>query len=188
MKWFALCLAVLCALLVSCKSGPAAVEEVPPIEEIIPVIIEEPEQTEPEETAAYTQEMYDNTLAEVQHLMEELNRAVRTRNYTSWRSHLSEDYLNEISSPEFLANASESPILKSRRIVLKSVNDYFINVVVPSRANSRVDMIEFVTPDRVKAFYIDTVTRKVNNQEVTETRNLRLYELTKIDGKWKIVN
>jgi len=64
-----------------------------------------------------------------------------------------------ISSPAFLARVSESARLKNQKIVLRDLKDYFMYVVVPSRANDRVDDIEFIGQNRVKAF---TVTEKIN--------------------------
>ena len=191
MKRFILYLLALSALLAACASKPAAVEEKPVIEETAPVVVIEPEPepkpVEPE--PGYSKELYDTTLAEVKQFIESLNRTISTKNYNSWRGVLAEEYFRKISSPEFLANASESPVLKSRKIVLKTANDYFINVVVPSRVNSRVDEIEFVTENRVKVFFVETRTVKnENNENHTETRHLRIYELIKIDDKWKIID
>jgi hypothetical protein len=67
--------------------------------------------------------------------------------------------------------------LKNQKIVLKSLEDYFLYVVVPSRANDRVDDIEFIGQNRVKAY---TITSK--------GQRLRLYELEKTAGNWNIVN
>ena len=178
--------------MVSCKSQPQAVETPP--EENTPVIaaeeIIEPEASAPEitESNEVSQEMYEQTLAEVKLFIDNLNKTIRAKNYSGWKGALSDEYFNEISSKEFLDNASESPVLKSKKIVLKTPNDYFTNVVVPSRANSRVDDIEFTDNNNIKAYYVETRTRKEGNDTLTETRRLRLYELTKSGDEWKIVN
>jgi hypothetical protein len=124
---------------------------------------------------------YDSTLEEVQHFIEELNLIINNRNYSSWRSALSQEYFNEISSPEYLNYISEQPAMKTRNIILKTPQDYFNNVVVPSRANSRVDEIEFESRNRVKVY---TVTTRRQGDE----QNLRLYDLEKIGNSWKIIN
>jgi hypothetical protein len=48
---------------------------------------------------------------------------------------------------------------------------------VPSRANDRVDDIEFISQKRVKAY---TVSQK--------GERLRLYDLEKTNEGWKIIN
>jgi hypothetical protein len=179
--------------LVACKSAPAATEEKPYIEEAVAddfLELMSPETEEIHEpSAGISQALYDHTLAEVKQFIDTLNKAIAAKNYNDWKSTLSDEYFELISSPEYLAKASDAPVLKTRKIVLKSPNDYFLYVVIPSRANSKVDEIEFVTENRVKVFHRETRTRKdENNVTQTEVRYLRLYELIKIDDKWKIVN
>jgi len=189
-----LCLLLFSSLAMACASKPAAVVDEPPAVQQIPA--EEPPAPAPapavEEApaaVAVDQDMYDKTLAEVKAFIDGLNKAIAAKNYNSWRASLSDTYFAEISSPEFLEKASESPLLKNRKIVLKTPNDYFTNVVVPARANSQVDEIEFVDYNNIKAYYHEARTRKdENNQTVTETRRLRLYELTKSGDTWKIAN
>ena len=196
MKRSPLYLLLLITLLSNCTSAPTTVEQAPRepvIAETPPVIIAEPEIVEPEEIVepqvSITQEMYDDTLAEVNRFIDGINRVISSRNYNNWRGALTDEHFAEISSPRFLAETSELPSLKTRNIVLRSPNDYFLQVVVPSRANSRVDEIEFVTENRVKAFFIETrAIRNENNEVQTETRRLLVYELIKIDDTWKIIN
>jgi len=128
-----------------------------------------------------SQEYYDSTKEDVQHFINELNRVIRNRNYDLWREALSDEYFREISSPENLQQVSEQPAMMTRRIVLRTPEDYFLYVVVPSRTNSRVDDIEFISRNRVKAFTIST-TRS------GEEQRLRLYDLEKIGNTWKIIN
>jgi len=71
--------------------------------------------------------------------------------------------------------------MKSRRIVLRVPEDYFQYVVVPSRADLRVDDIEFIGSNRVKAF---TLTTNKAGEEV----RLRLYDLEKVGNSWTIIN
>ena len=130
---------------------------------------------------AVSRDYYDSTMEEVRHFINDLNHVISSRNYNSWRAALSDDYFNAISSQENLQQLSEQPAMRTRRIVLRTPEDYFLYVVVPSRANSRVDAIEFVSRNRVKAFTIN-VTR------TGEEQRLRLYDLEKIGNTWKIIN
>jgi len=132
------------------------------------------------------QESYDQVFNEVKVFIENLNVVIQSRNYAKWREALSEDRLKEISSPAFLASVSNMNSMKRRGIALKTVNDYFLYVVVPSRANSHVDKIEIMDDNRVKVFYMQT--RKVEGHaERTETVPLLVYELIKDGNSWKII-
>jgi len=128
-----------------------------------------------------TKEQYASTKEDVQHFIEKLNQTIKKKDYNSWKSSLSPEYFDKISSPENLQQLSELPAMKTRRITLKSAEDYFMNVVVPSRANSRVDDIEFIGEHRVKAFTVMT-------NSAGEEQRLRLYDLEKTGNIWKIID
>jgi len=129
-----------------------------------------------------SQERYVSTREDVRHFIEELNKIISSGNYNSWKSMLSPEYFSDISSPESLSQMSEQPAMKRQKIILKTPEDYFKHVVVPSRANSRVDDIEFISENRVKAFTINT------NNRTGEEQRLRLYDLEKTNNTWKIIN
>ncbi|MCL1929461.1 MAG: hypothetical protein FWG07_11820 [Treponema sp.] len=136
--------------------------------------------THPEEVfdpSSITQEERATTMVEIQQLIQRLNGIIRAKNYNTWVSYLSPDYFAVISSAEYLERISQSAVLVKQNIVLKSAQDYFNHVVVPSRTNDRVDDIEFESHTRVKAYTI-------NNKG----ERLRLYDLEKIGNEWKIVN
>ena len=168
----------LLAIVMACKSPPPAVEQYP---------LEEEEVSAPNSSLAVSQEMYDFTLAEVKLFVDDLNAMILKKDYNGWKDALSDELFARISSPEFLASASESAILKSRKIVLKTPNDYFLQVVVPSRSNSRVDEIEFTAANKVKVLYLEE-RRRNENSTTPEVRRLRLYELIKTDDTWKIID
>jgi hypothetical protein len=161
-------------VMLSCESQPAV--ENPPEDKPVPVQVQTVED-DFFDPGTITQEIFDSTKVDVQKFIGDLNQIIRAGNYNAWVSHLGDSYFAEKSSPEYLAQISEQPRLKSRRIVLLSPEDYFTHVVVPSRANDHVDDIEFVSQNRVKAY---TITP--NGQR------LRLYDLENIGGSWKIIN
>jgi hypothetical protein len=176
-------LAVLAA--VSCGSAPkknAVPAETPPVaavpEPVTPGSPEAPS-SPPEEfdPNSISQEVFDSTKVEVQQFIGNLNSIITKKNFNAWKATLAPEFFEEISSPAYLQRASESAALKSRNIVLATPNDYFTHVVIPSRANSRVDDIEFVSPSRVKAFTIHP-----NGQR------LRLYDLEHTGNTWLIIN
>ncbi len=179
LSWSLCCFAFLC-FSVSCATtetetepdtytGPVADYTPPPVEEQI------------FDTNNISEEFHASTKEDVQRFIEELNRIISRRDFESWKAALSPEYFAEISSKANLQLISEQPALKTRRIVLRTAEDYFRHVVVPSRANSRVDDIEFVDLNRVKAFTITT------NKAGVEQK-LRLYDLEKNGNVWKIIN
>ena len=182
---FTLFLLVIIGILFACQTAPRTIEEQQETIEIIEVTEEPAEEPCP---FAASQELYDQTLAEIRLFIENLNRIINARNFNAWRSALTEERFELISSAQFLAAQSESPALSSRRppIVLRTANDYFTNVVVPSRANSRVDEIEFIDDHTIRVFFLETRTRTENNERITETRRLQLYQLIKNGNEWKI--
>ena len=176
----------------ACQTVPKAAPEQPEIiqeEEPIIVISEEPEIAEPTTSYGVSQELYDQTLAEVRIFIENLNKIIAAKNFNGWRTALTDERFNILSSAQFLREQSESPALKLRNKVLRNVNDYFLEVVVPARANSKADEIEFIEETNVKVFYLETRSRRnENNEMVAETRRLQLYELTKSADGWKITS
>jgi len=188
---FTLLLILSIFLALSCQTKPASEQTQEVIAEPAPAPVpSNPVRTAPvtpviEEEfnpQAVTQAQYDSTKDEVQQFINNLNQIIRNKNYNAWRATLSDDYFREISSQENLQQVSEQPAMTTRRIVLRTAEDYFLNVVVPSRANSRVDDIEFIGRNRVKAFTVNV------NSRTGEEQRLRLYDLEKIGNTWKIIN
>ena len=127
-----------------------------------------------------SQDYYNSTREDVRQFVEALNRLIQNGDYEAWKNSLSPEYFAEISSPENLQRLSELPAMVTRRIVLRTPQDYFTHVVIPSRANLRVDDIEFISENRVKAFTINIIRG--------EEQRLRLYDLERIGNTWTIIN
>jgi hypothetical protein len=132
--------------------------------------------------AAITEDVRNTAKIDIRELIGELNGIIRRGDFDAWTSRLAESYLNRLSSREYLDSVSQSPKLKSRGEPLRDLEDYFINVVIPSRAGTsdRVDDIdvEFIpAEEKVLAF-----------RTAPNGQRQRLYELKNIDGFWKISN
>jgi hypothetical protein len=130
--------------------------------------------------ASITREEFTSTKEEIRRLIEEINRIIQTKDYNKWVSYLAEDFIEIINSRDYLTQLSEiSGGLKSRNIVLKTPQDYFTHVVIPSRENVKgapyFNDIEFLSHNRVKAFTVNA--RK---------QRLRLFEFVRIGNNWKI--
>lgn len=190
---------LLVLVLASCASGSPAVEKEPepqqpevvqapaavPAEEESEAepAIEAPEAVEaqseeaPFDPSSISKEVFDTTKMDVQALIGKLNEIIREKDYNTWVTYLGPTYRTALSDPAFLKRISESSVLKKQGVTLRELKDYFTYVVVPSRANDRVDDIEFIGQNRVKAFTVDS-----------KGRRLRLYDLEKVPSGWKIVN
>jgi hypothetical protein len=125
--------------------------------------------------ANVTEEVKSATFVDVRALIESLNQIIRRQDYDAWLSHLTDEYIKYYSDPDILAKYSEYPIIKRKGIILLTLKDYFINVVYAARQNDKVDDIEFVGENLIKAI---TVSPKGD-------RNI-LYMLEKHGDAWKI--
>jgi hypothetical protein len=157
-----------CAILLSCVSQPAPL---PNAREPVPseVAVQSNEQE-----FVVTKDMYAKTFAEVEAFIFSLNAVIRDRKYEEWLASLSTDYISVTGNPEFLRQASQSAALKADNVVLKTLKDYFLYVVVPSRSQATLSEISFIDAEHVKASTIIDGTPVV------------LYKLVKKDAHWMV--
>jgi hypothetical protein len=170
----AVSLAFSCAGASSPKPAPESV----PVEQPAPPLPEplvQPEAQPAFDPTKITAEVKTATFVDVRALIDSLNQIIRRQDYDAWISHLTPEYVDFYSDPLILAKYSEYPIIKRKGIKLQTLKDYFINVVYPSRQNDKVDDIEFVRENLIKAI---TVSPKGE-------RNI-LYMLEKHGDAWKI--
>jgi hypothetical protein len=119
-------------------------------------------------------EVYERTFSEIEETIAELNRVIQARDFRRWQDYLTKEYIDTYSDPGTLRELSETPILERNDIELTSLRDYFDWVVVPSRANARLDDLRFIRNNEVEAIM------EVRGQRVI------LYQLTNVDGDWKV--
>ena len=166
----------------------------PPAAEVQPAPQKQPAESAPPAAfnpASITKEQFLSTKADVNALIENLNKIIRARNFNAWRTYLSDSYFAEISSQAFLAgmtddlykrdqivasNLGRDP-KKVQKKILRTPKDYFDNVVVPSRSDDHLDDIAFISENRVKAYTKDS-----------RGQRLVLYDLELINNNWKIIN
>jgi len=197
-------LLLLSGLVLSCGTAPnppemsSEAEEEPVVQEAA-IHVESPAHTDTAVKASeeadfdphsISESRFETTLKDITEFISELNGIIRARNYNAWLAHLAPSYFDEINTRDFLDAKTEDlykrdQILaqnlgndpkKVEKRVLKTTRDYFELVVVPSRANDRVDDIIFLSDSRVRAFTVD------------ERRGVRLvlYDLAYINNKWLI--
>jgi hypothetical protein len=121
-----------------------------------------------------SQEVYTRTFEEIEDFIQNLNQIIRSEDYESWLTFLSEQYIRTTSAPEYLRDQSEKPLLKQANIRLENLRDYFLHVVVPSRTQATLDEIEFLDENHVKAIAVLRGTRVI------------LYLLERDGAQWKI--
>lgn len=174
-------------LAVACAGSPPPAEPAPePIVEPVPEPTPEPDPApvveppveqapEPFDPASVSVELKEATFFDVKALIQNLNAIIQSKDYDAWAAVLSPEYRDHYSSEETLARLSDSPVLRRQGITLRSLQDYFVHVVYPSRQNDRVDDIEFIDARRIKAIIV-----------TPKGERLVLYNLEKIDDTWKI--
>lgn len=136
--------------------------------------VQEAEEPGQAEEFVVTEEIFTRTFDEIEAFINRLNAIIRCKDYETWTSYLSDEYIRKTSDRDFLQAQSETPVLKKNGIELENLRDYFEYVVVPSRSHAQLDDIEFIDEAHVKAISI-----------INDTRGL-LYLLVQEDGGWFI--
>jgi hypothetical protein len=129
---------------------------------------------EPAAQFVVTEEVYQKTFEEIEGVIAELNAIIRARDFARWERRLTAAYRERTSSPAYLAEVSQSAALKKNGVTLRSLEDYFTQVVVPSRSSVKLDQLAFVDATHVKAITI------------IQGEAYILYWLVREDGTWDI--
>lgn len=179
MKWDKLILSLIMLgtlVLFSCSTEPEPQPEPEPVmEETLPPEPEPEPVVEPEpEVFEVTQEQYDRTFEEINEFITAMDRVIANKDFDTWMENLSQVYIDTYSDKEVLAKKSESPILQMNNVILRSIKDYFMEVVVPSRLQLKLEEIEFDDENHVTAW------------TSFKSKKTKLYQLEKIDETWKI--
>ena len=171
-------------LMASCATPPSApvpALPVPLVEVVGEVALPPPEpvvEANPPAPPVFqvSEEKKTTSLAEIRTLVERLNAVIARKSFAEWTTHLDDDYIKTYSDPFRLREISSTPFLKQFNLKLKSLEDYFKMVVVPSRADGRdtVDDITFLDENRVEVWSV------VDNEHVL------LYLLKRYGKEWKI--
>ncbi len=128
----------------------------------------------PKQEFSVTAEVYNRTFDQIREVIDELNGHIARAEYEGWLEHLTENYVRETSRQEYLDKWKDDPELKGRGIVLRTLKDFFVYRVVPTRSKAKLDEIQFLDDEHVYAF---TVLRG---------EKYLLYSLVKTDKGWKV--
>lgn len=171
---------ILAAVFLSCTSQQKAPPAGPP-GPVPRVESPQPDNSKPQppvatfDPSAIPPEVKQATFTDIRAFIENLNQIIRHKDYAAWISHLDSDYIAYYSDPAVLEQLSQSPVLQRLGVKLRTLKDYFINVVYPARQNDRVDDVEFIGEKLVKAITISP-----------KGERLVLYSLGKYGEVWKI--
>ena len=123
-----------------------------------------------------TEELYKKTFTEIESVVAAIDRIIKEQRYAEWVNFLTMEYTSKKGSADFLAEVSRSARLKNSKIVLHSLKDYFLQVVVPSRLEAKLEKLSFIDQNHVKA--LTTIQGSA----------VMLYYLVWEDENWKIGN
>jgi hypothetical protein len=98
-----------------------------------------------------SQETYDKTFTEILQFIKKMDTIIATKDFERWKSSCSQAYVSHFSDQTQLKEISQKPYLRENHIVLASLEDYFLNVFIPSRTEAKLDKIDFIDEHRVKA-------------------------------------
>lgn len=126
------------------------------------------------DTIAITKQAFVTTKSEIEIVVDDLNKITLDRDYTRWLGYTSEEYRDVFSGRDVLDQVSAS--LPTKGVRLRTLQDYFNYVFVPSRQNMRVDDIQFVSPTRVYVI-----------MEIAPSSPAAIYILEKTPSGWKLV-
>ena len=102
----------------------------------------------------------------------DLDKSMKTRDYTLWRSYLTPSSISYWSNKLNLQVIATK--LPKKGIVLRSLGDYFTNVFIPSRMGRNVNEIRYISRTEVKAV------------EVQDNKDIIYYEFEKINNRWLV--
>ena len=100
----------------------------------------------------------------------ELNSIMKNFDYNSWINYIDQSSINYWSLKSNLSSASKK--LPVKGIQLKSLQDYFRYVFVPSRMGRKIDEIRYISSKSIKAV-------QVRDEDI-----IIFYNFKKINGEW----
>ena len=101
-----------------------------------------------------------------------LETAMRTSNYTKWRSYLTPASITYWQNPRNLQEIESR--LPVAGLKVNDLQDYFKYIFVPARAGRQVDEIRYISSTQVKAV------------QVQDHTDIVYYTFEKINGKWML--
>lgn len=116
----------------------------------------------------------DETFEAVDELVDRLNDVIAARDFETWERYLSQEYRDHFADEEVLQELERSPVLRSAQVRLRSLQDYFQHVVVPSRHDAQLDELQVDGQEEITAL------------SQVQGRRVVLYHLIWQGEEWKV--
>lgn len=121
-----------------------------------------------------SKEEYQLTLTFINSLIDNINNAIRDKDFDTWKTYLSLLYIDAYDSPEDLETFSSMLKQKGYETRLVNLRDFFDYIVVASRENLEISHLEFLDETHLKVMTI------YRNESAV------LYYMEHIQDEWKI--
>lgn len=121
-----------------------------------------------------SKDQFANDKAELLRIIEELKVIMEEEDYEGWVPYISADSKTFYNSPRKINN-------KGKIEVLNGLEDYFVELFIPSRAKATINEIRYISSESVKAGEF-TKPKKENERPKFST----YYYFVKENGKWYV--
>ena len=116
---------------------------------------------------------FNEDKAAILKIIEEMSEIMENQDVDDWLKYIEPDSIKYYKNPINLQKAQKK--LPNKSIRLKTINDYFKYVFIPSRKRSKVDEIRYISKTNIKAV------------QVKDDKSIVVYYyFTKINGKWYV--
>ena len=123
-----------------------------------------------DDSGSVSKKEFEDDKHEILETISELAIIMETKDTLAWLNYIDEPSKEYYKNPVNLRKAQRK--LPNKLIELKTIGDYFLYVFIPSRKNSHIDEIRYVSKTHVKAV------------QVREDSDAIYYEFKKENGKW----
>lgn len=124
------------------------------------------------DTTVISKNTFEEDQKEILQTIENLSEIMEKQDFDAWCTYISPESLNYWRNPSNLRKAASR--LRSKGLSLKTTEDYFKFVFIPSRKGRIVNKIRYISSESVKAV-------QVNDENTTV-----YYNFIKLDKKWLI--
>lgn len=154
------------------QTPPPAPVEIDADKEDIVKISDDEEYSRSTTNVGVSKEKFEEDKTQILKIIDELAVVMKNQDYFGWLKYLDENSKDYWSKKQNLQKASNR--LPKKGFQLKSLQDYFKYVFIPSRVGRTVDEIRYETETQVK------VVQSKNNTDMV------YYNFLREDGKWKL--
>ena len=163
----------------SVQPQPAKEENKPAIEERKELQAEKDEYHKSDGSLTVSKDTFESDKAEILHTIESLKTIMSDFDYQSWLLYVDNESKIYWSKTANLKKAQGKLPIKG--LQLRTLQDYFKYVFVPSRAGRNITTIRYESENYVKAVQVTSL-----DSSETEEKYTVYYYFNKIDGHWQL--